>query len=282
MCRFVVYLGPPITLDTLVVQPEYSIIYQSFKSRFRKEPLNGDGFGVAWYEPNLSTEPAIFRSISPAWNNDNLLDLSRLTKSGAIFAHIRAATAGSGVSESNCHPFKSGALAFMHNGAVGGFAALKRTMQQRLSNTAFDSIVGSTDSEHVFALFQDHYASRNSLDSTARLREALQATIAEVTELTRDSDAIKATALNIAVTDGQSAAVSRFTTGDGEGPTLFVLTGSQFAAIDGQIRMGSPGGSRDAVVVASEPLTDEPGWTAVPPQHVLSITSDHEISHTPL
>ena len=40
MCRFVVYLGPPITLDALIVQPEHSIIHQSFRSRFRKEPLD--------------------------------------------------------------------------------------------------------------------------------------------------------------------------------------------------------------------------------------------------
>jgi ergothioneine biosynthesis protein EgtC len=282
MCRFVVYLGPPITLDMLIARPEYSIIHQSYKSRFREEPLNGDGFGIAWYQPRLSEEPAMFRSIRPAWNNQNLLDLSRVTQSGAIFAHIRAATTGIGVSESNCHPFKSGPLAFMHNGAVAGFAALKRKMQQRLSDQAFASIRGTTDSEHVFAIFQDRYAEREAMDPTERLSESLRAAIEEVAEMVKKTGTTKATALNIAVTDGQSAAVSRFTTGTGDGPTLFVLTGSKLENVDGEVRMESPGASHEAVLVASEPLTDERGWTVVPPQHLLSISPDHRIDYIPL
>ena len=64
MCRFALYLGPPITLGSLVTEPAHSIIHQSFESRER-EPLNGDGFGVAWYVRELSPRPATFRAISP-------------------------------------------------------------------------------------------------------------------------------------------------------------------------------------------------------------------------
>ena len=97
MCRFALYTGPPITLDLLTTRPEYSIIHQSFKSRMMKEPLNGDGFGLAWYVPEISPEPAQFRSIQPAWNNVNLLHLARVSRSPVILAHVRAATEGFGV-----------------------------------------------------------------------------------------------------------------------------------------------------------------------------------------
>ena len=46
MCRFVMYLGPEITMSSLVTEPSHSLIHQSMKSRERPEPLNGDGFGV--------------------------------------------------------------------------------------------------------------------------------------------------------------------------------------------------------------------------------------------
>ena len=36
MCRFVLYMGPPITLDLLTTRPEYSIIHQSFKARLSR------------------------------------------------------------------------------------------------------------------------------------------------------------------------------------------------------------------------------------------------------
>jgi hypothetical protein len=50
MCRFAMYLGPTLTLDSLIMRPSNSIVHQSFHSHERSEPLNGDGFGVAWYE----------------------------------------------------------------------------------------------------------------------------------------------------------------------------------------------------------------------------------------
>jgi hypothetical protein len=51
MCRFTLYLGPPITLGSLLTEPSHSLIKQSFQSREREEPLTGDGFGVAFYVP---------------------------------------------------------------------------------------------------------------------------------------------------------------------------------------------------------------------------------------
>ncbi len=54
MCRFVMYMGPPLTLASLITEPVNSLINQSIHSREQAEPLNGDGFGVAWYAPRLS------------------------------------------------------------------------------------------------------------------------------------------------------------------------------------------------------------------------------------
>ena len=92
MCRFVMYFGEALTLDRLTTEPTHSLIHQSYKARERREPLNGDGFGIAWYAHDISPEPAVFRSTTPAWSNTNLRQLARVTTSGCVFAHVRAAS----------------------------------------------------------------------------------------------------------------------------------------------------------------------------------------------
>lgn len=72
MCRILCYMGPEVLLADLLYQPKNSLILQSYKSRERKEPLNGDGFGVGWYTAPSGPTPCIFTSITPAWNNQNL------------------------------------------------------------------------------------------------------------------------------------------------------------------------------------------------------------------
>ena len=153
MCRWILYLGPELTLDSLITDPEHSLVHQSYHAEERIEPLNGDGFGIAWYAHDLSPNPAAFRSVSPAWNNMNLKDLCRVTRSEVVLAHVRAASPGLAVTETNCHPFTAGPLAFMHNGHVAEFARVKRRLQSQLSDAAWGEICGTTDTEHLFALF---------------------------------------------------------------------------------------------------------------------------------
>src|SRR5262245_10780170 len=212
MCRFTLYVGPPLQLSALVTEPTHSLIHQSYHSEERDEPLNGDGFGVAWYAPELTREPAVFRSVTPAWNNRNLLDLARVVRSPCILAHVRAATQATELSEANCHPFRHGPYAFMHNGDVGGFPSLRRALLARLSDEAFQSIRGSTDSEHVFALFQDRLREERQEDRGAAMGAALRRTIREVVALVREHGGGAPSYLNLAVADGDAAVVSRFTT----------------------------------------------------------------------
>ena len=60
MCRFLVYKGRDrrfrVRLSDLIVRPVHSIIHQSFDCRERitegsvPPALNGDGFGIGWYQ----------------------------------------------------------------------------------------------------------------------------------------------------------------------------------------------------------------------------------------
>ncbi len=283
MCRFVLYLGPPLTLGNLVTEPSNSLIYQSYQSHERAEPLNGDGFGIAWYVPELSDEPAVFRSISPAWSNRNLRELARVTRSGCILAHVRAATQDATVSEANCHPFTRGRFAFMHNGDVGGFQRIRRKLLDKLSDEAFGVIEGTTDSEHVFALFLDHHRAASSPDPAERMAAALRATIADVLALVRGAGITEPSYLNIAVTDGCCAVVARYTSDPrGRAESLHVTSGRRYTCTGGVCRMVHPPGEHSAAIVSSEPLSDDPEWETVPVNHLVVIGGDRTVRIAPL
>ena len=184
MCRFTLYLGPTIRLESLLIEPTHSLIRQSTHSREREEPLNGDGFGVGWYAGHFTSEPAVFRSISPAWNNRNLHNLTRVVASDCIMAHVRAATQSSGVNEANCHPFRFRQYLFMHNGDIGNFRQVRRPLLESICDEAFSNVYGSTDSEHFFALFIDEMLrGKPDADVAAYMAGALGRTISRVTDI---------------------------------------------------------------------------------------------------
>ena len=277
MCRFVLYMGPEITLDVLTTRPSNSIIHQSYHSRLRSEPLNGDGFGVAWYVPDISPEPALFRSIQPAWNNLNLLHLARVCRSSTILAHVRAATRGAGVSESNCHPFVAGRLAFMHNGSIAEFPRLRRRISELLSDDSYARVQVTTDSELLFALFCDRLADQPRTDALDAMAGAMEATISDVLTLITETGAQGSSFLNLAVTDGSCAVISRYATGGNDSPSLYTSSGDRFVCENGICRMIRDDEHPTSVIVASEPLTDEPDWQLVRPNHLILVHPDRTI-----
>jgi predicted glutamine amidotransferase len=278
MCRFTMYLGPTIRLSSLVVEPNHSIIDQSHHSKGQEEPLNGDGFGIAWYVPEVDAEPALFRSVTPAWNNANLLELARVVQSPLIFAHVRAATKHGGQSEANCHPFRKGRHAFMHNGDIGDFAHVRRSLLSSLSDDAFHSIHGNTDSEHLFGLVIDELASTNS-SGAEHLAAAMQAAVSRIVALCRKHGQGEHSYLNVALSDGESAVACRFTTEpDYEGESLFVHTGRVYVCQGGVCRMLSPDSGRGCVLVSSEPLSEDPGWVPLPRNSMVLVAKDGTIN----
>jgi glutamine amidotransferase len=288
MCRFVLYLGPPIGLSALVTEPANSIIHQSFHSHERKEPLNGDGFGVAWYEPDLSAAPGVFRSITPAWSNRNLLNLARMTRSGCVLAHVRAASPGLAVTETNTHPFAWGRYAFMHNGSIGGYHRIRRRLLAGLTDEAFDLIGGTTDSEHLFALFSDRLRERVAAGGgdlgaagVDDLAAALGAAVSDVVALTRPLG--EPSYLNVAIADGRRAVAMRFTDGaPEEAPSLYLHTGKRYVCEGGLCRMIEPERDHHAVLVCSEPLSEDPGWARVPVNHLVLIDHDRAVEVRPM
>lgn len=282
MCRFVAYLGPAISIDTLTTLPAHSIVKQSYRAKERAEPLNGDGFGVAWYAPGHESQAAVYRAVTPAWNDENLLSIARVSKSQCIFAHVRAASPGLGVSPFNCHPFTADALTFMHNGYVAGFNRLKRPLMDGLSDERWRSVRGTTDSEVLFAVCRE-FLTRMDGPPQERFRDALAATVGRVEELSRELGVEEPHQLNLALTDGTSLAVTRYRSTEPEtANSLYLHEGRNYVCVGGVCRMIEPDETGGAVLVASERLSDDDGWVRVPPNHVVVVDPGRSPTLTPL
>lgn len=272
MCRFTFYMGPSIRMANLVTEPSNSLIHQSFDSHEREEPLNGDGFGVAWYGPHHPEAPAVFRSLTPAWSNPNLLDLARVVETHCVLAHVRAATAGLGVAEANCHPFRNGRYTFMHNGELGGFPRLRRRLMEQLSDESFASIHGTTDSEHMFALLLDKLRATSGMHPLAALETAMSRTIEHLMALSREHGGGEPSYLNMLVCDGERAVAVRFTSdAPSEAESLYLHRGRKYVCEDGVCMMIDPDDDHGAVIVSSERLSDGPGWEPIPVNHLVVI-----------
>lgn len=292
MCRFLLYMGPPVLLNQLIIEPENSLINQSIHSKEREEPLNGDGFGVTWYVPSLSHHPGAMRSISPAWSNRNLQHTSQVTQSACVLAHVRAASDAMSVSETNCHPFVHGPFSFMHNGDVAQFQRHRRQFLAELSDTAYNMIEGTTDSEVLFGLFLDRWHDGGHItDPAARIATALRQCIAYVAQHTPNDPELPDSYLNIAVSDGVHAAVSRYTTSVSyPAESLHFHRGKTYSCRQGQSYLSNPTTGQGAIIVSSEALNNDPGWQVVPnntllilqPGGVLSMQSLEDIVASPI
>ena len=279
MCRFLVYKGREMLMSDLLTNCDQSLIYQSHHAREREEPLNGDGFGVGWYQPQIDPIPCVFTSMSPAWSNRNLHRLADKIRSGCFFAHVRAATESLFVSEANCHPFQHEEFLWMHNGGIAAFQKIKRTLRGTLSDESYAMIQGSTDSEHAFALFLDAIAPKMATYTAGDLKDAMIETIRRLERVAAEANVEEPSRYNFAVTDGHSIVATRYVTKPSITPhTLYVAQGERFDNVEGRYRMRPAERHPNAVIIASEPLTENRSdWTPVPENHVVLVTPEMRV-----
>jgi predicted glutamine amidotransferase len=201
-------------MDQLLYQPKNSLINQSFAAQEIEEPLNGDGFGIGWYSSQLSPDPAVFVSMSPAWSNRNLRSLAPRIESTCFFAHVRAASFGD-TSESNCHPFHYKEFLMMHNGNIGGFDSFKRQLRRGLSDKIYSWIKGQTDSEHFFALFLEGMEKMGPHYSVKDMQRQLLLALQQVQDWKKELGiADDETYLNTVISNGKFMVGTRYYSGN--------------------------------------------------------------------
>ena len=245
------------------------------------EPLNGDGFGVGWYARDLSANPAVFTSVRPAWNNQNLQYITPKIESNCIFAHVRSASVGS-VNELNCHPFHHKNFLMMHNGGIEHFKEIRRPLLANLSDERFHDIKGQTDSEHIFALFLEHLSYFDSPLNLTHYRDALKQTVDDIVGLKHQYGLQASSSLNLLITDGIRMVGSRLVTDSNEKPlSLHYATGHRFECRNSMFTMqenSEEGSQHKAILIASEKLNEHTQhWQSVPTGHFFTVDEEGSI-----
>ena len=198
----------------------------------------------------------MFRSIEPAWNDQNLRELAGHVRSPLFFAHIRAAI-GSAVQQTNCHPFRHGRWLWMHNGFIDGFAAVKRDLMFAVDELLFPEIKGQADTEVLFYLALTFGLADDPPDAVARA-------IGFVEACGRQRGVIYPFQGTIATTDGESLWAFRYSS-EGKSRSLFVNRDVPTLREAYPDRQNLRKLSDDARLVVSEPIGDLPGaWIEMP------------------
>jgi gamma-glutamyl hercynylcysteine S-oxide hydrolase len=240
MCRHLAYLGPPVRLDTLLFDPPFSLVRQSWAPRRQtRARMNADGWGVGWYVDGR-TDPVRHRRAVPAWADRNLRELAGTVTSTAVLAAVRSATSGNPSDESGCAPFRSGRWLFSHNGRLFDWptCADRLAGPAGLTAAALAREPALIDSTLLWALVRDRL-------------ESGQDPAAALARVTADASA----------------------NGTGGRVNLLLHDGARIVATACGDTLSYFRDER-CVIVASEPHDDEPGWVDVPDGSLVDATPD--------
>lgn len=271
MCRWLAYCGEPIFLDTLITQPDHSLVQQSLNTRLNYDSAgqllttNGDGFGIGWYDQR--PDPGIFKEDLPAWHNINLQKLCHHIQSSIFMAHVRATTTGD-IQRTNCHPFCHGNWLFQHNGHVSDFPALRRELQFAVDPALFPEIRGTTDSETMFMLAITYGLKENP-------KKALQEMVRKVESVLFKHDSRGVLNLSCALSDGEQLYTLRYSRN--EAPmTQFYSTD---VSCEGLFHPHEDQQPEFFTVVVSEPL-DSTGrkWVEIPNNTFTTIRNNEVVT----
>jgi glutamine amidotransferase len=182
VCRHLAYVGPPRTLQALVIDPPHSLYEQSWAPRLQRHgTVNVDGFGVGWYVdpvtvplaggPVHESVPPVtasgsggewrgsrtvrYRRAQPIWTDASFASLAPTISTTCAVAAVRSATAGMSADESAAAPFTHDRWLFSHNGRLDDWSTARKALQAEASDVP-DTRVG-VDSALLFGLAVAHW-----------------------------------------------------------------------------------------------------------------------------
>ncbi|WP_269211447.1 class II glutamine amidotransferase [Nocardioides sp. cx-169] len=222
-----------------------------------------DGTGLGAF--GLDGRPVLDKQPLAAYDDPAFATEAKDLASTTFVAHVRYATTGP-VGPENTHPFEQDGRLLAHNGVVEDLDRL----EDRLRELGGMSLVqGQTDSERVFALITAE-ARRNGGDVGAAITAAL----------TWTADNLTLYAVNLILTTPTELWAVRYP----DTHELHVLELPGRGGLDPlshatdriSTRSEELGGQR-GVVVASEPMTDDPGWRLMDSGEVLHVGPDLDV-----
>ncbi len=228
----------------------------------RREP---DGTGLGTFEAD--GRPVVSKQPLAAYEDQQFAREAREVHSRTFVAHIRYASTG-GLTPENTHPFEQAGRLFAHNGVIGDLQAL----EQRLGD-ARALVKGQTDSERYFALIT------SEIERTGDIAGAIEAAVSWI------AANLPVFALNFVLITPDELWALRYP----DVHELHVLerraggpSGKrhlEHASARGSVRVRSGDLARaPAVVVASEPMDEDPAWRALKPGELVHVGPELHVS----
>jgi predicted glutamine amidotransferase len=216
----------------------------SLAEQSRREP-DGTGLGTFTEEG----EPVVSKEPIAAYEDQEFGRLAREVESHTFIAHVRYASTG-GLTTENTHPFEQRGRLFAHNGVIGDLDRLDQEL-----GDARRLVKGETDSERYFALIT------KEIERTGDIENGIAAAAEWI------ADNLPVFALNFVLITPRELFAFRYP----DTHDLYVLervaggaSGHrhlEHASARGSIRVRSGDmATRRAVVVATEPMDEDPGW----------------------
>ena len=262
MCRLYGFSATDATrLDCSLVSAQNALQVQS--DRDKRGRRNADGWGVVRWAENT---PEIIRSTDPAFADPAFADQAASRRSKVTLAHVRAATVGD-VRIDNVHPFSHGPWAFAHNGTLTAIDEIAPLLMLE----SHDDPWGSTDSELIFQWILGRMPEFGldpdaPTDDPERIAALLEAAVIDLVRWSIAIPGVGSPKLNFLLSDGSNMAASRW----GNSLHWTIRTGFPDCAVCGTSHCPSADESYRAIVIASEPITEEV-WTEVQEGTVLSV-----------
>lgn len=116
MCRHLGWLGTPVSIASLVLDPPQGLLVQSYAPRRQAHGLmNADGWGAGFFD---GLTPRRWRSAAPLWGDVSFASVAPVLHSHCVVAAVRSATVGMPIEASATAPFSDGQWLLSHNGVV--------------------------------------------------------------------------------------------------------------------------------------------------------------------
>ena len=259
MCRlFAMSAGArPLSAEFWLLDAPDNLTVQSHR--------NPDGTGLGIFDPQ--GRAVVHKAPISAFSDADFAYESRRERSRMFLAHVRFASTGA-LTFANTHPFEQEGRLFAHNGVLAGLPQLEHELgeDRRL-------VEGETDSERLFALI-----TRETRRREGDLRAGIVAAVSWVAER------LPVYALNLILTTESELFALRYP----ETNTLYILDRAAGGHRGGQplqhrsslgTRVHSEeAAQRPVVVLASEPMDEDPGWRALESGELLHVDAELTVS----
>jgi predicted glutamine amidotransferase len=261
MCRLFAMSGgaEPVSAKLWLLEAPDSLAAQSHR--------NPDGTGLGIFD--AEGRPVIHKAPISAFTDTAFASEARSERSRTFLAHIRFASTGA-KTLANTHPFEQDERLFAHNGVLAGLPQLERELGDDRA-----LVHGETDSERLFAMI-----TREIRRHDGDIHAGVVAGVGWIAEN------LPVYCLNLIITTEAEIFALRYP----DTNTLYVLeraAGGNYGeqALRHHSSLGTRVHSEEAarrpvVVLASEPMDEDPGWRALAPGELLHVGPELEVTST--